>query len=128
MCAVTESLDRRYDAVRPHLTERQRRVWLGAEARELGSGGVRIVAQAVGVSPDTVRRGRDELDDPAPLEVGRSRAPGGGRKRAEETQPGLVEALDALVEPQARGDPMAPLRWTCKFVAHAGRRAGQAAV
>jgi len=52
-----ESLVRRYDAVRPHLTERQRRVWLGAEARELGSGGVRIVADAVGVSPDTVRRG-----------------------------------------------------------------------
>jgi transposase len=114
MCAVMESLDRRYEAVRPNLTERQRRVWLGAEARELGSGGVRIVAQAVGVSPDTVRRGRDELDDPAPLEVGRSRAPGGGRKPAEEDQPGLVEALDALVEPQARGDPMSPLRWTCK--------------
>ncbi len=49
---------RRFDAVRPHLTERQRRVWLGAEARELGSGGVRIVAEAVRVSPDTIRRGR----------------------------------------------------------------------
>jgi hypothetical protein len=46
-----ESLARRYDAVRPHLTERQRRVWLGAEARELGTGGVRIVADAVGVIP-----------------------------------------------------------------------------
>jgi hypothetical protein len=114
MCAVMDSLQRRYDAVKPHLTERQRRVWLGAEARELGSGGVRVVAQAVGVSPDTVRRGRDELDDPRPLEVGRSRAPGGGRKRAEEVQPGLLEALDALVEPEARGDPVSPLRWTCK--------------
>jgi transposase len=114
MSPVVESLARRYDAVKPHLTERQRRVWLGAEARELGSSGVRTVAEAVGVSPDTVRRGRDELDDPQPLEVGRSRAPGGGRKRAEDTDPGLVEALDKLIEPETRGDPMTPLRWTCK--------------
>jgi hypothetical protein len=117
VCAVSpvaESLVCRYDAVKPHLTERQRRVWLGVEARELGSGGVRIVADAVGVSPDTVRRGRDELDDPQPLEVGRSRAPGGGRRRAEARDPGLVGALDELVDPESRGDPMTPLRWTCK--------------
>ncbi len=114
MSPVRESLARRYDAVRPHLTERQCRVWLGAEARELGSGGVRVVADAVGVSPDTVRRGRDELDDPQPLEVGRSRVPGGGRKRAAELDPGLVGALDKLVDPESRGDPMTPLRWTAK--------------
>ena len=114
MSPVMESLARRYDAVRPHLTERQRRVWLGAEARELGSSGVKIVADAVRVSPDTVRRGRDELDDPQPLEVGRSRAPGGGRTRAEQRDPGLAEALDNLVDPESRGDPMTPLRWTCK--------------
>jgi transposase len=109
-----DSLARRYGAVKPHLTERQRRVWLGAEARELGSSGVRVVADAVGVSPDTVRRGRDELDDPQPMEVGRSRTPGGGRKRAEELDSGLVDALDKLVDPESRGDPMTPLRWTCK--------------
>jgi hypothetical protein len=114
MSSVADSLVRRYDAVKPHLTERQRRVWLGAEARELGSSGVRIVADAVGVAPDTVRRGRDELDDPQPLEVGRSRAPGGGRQRADVRDPGLVGALDKLVDPESRGDPMTPLRWTCK--------------
>ena len=114
MSPIMESLARRYDAVKPHLTERQRRVWLGAEARELGSSGVKIVAEAVRVSPDTVRRGRDELDDPQPLEVGRSRASGGGRKRADEADPGLVDALDELVDPESRGDPMTPLRWTCK--------------
>jgi hypothetical protein len=114
MSPLAESLARRYDAVRPHLTERQRRVWLGAEARELGSAGVRVVADAVGVSPDTVRRGREELDDPQPLEVGRSRVPGGGRKRAGELDPGLADALDKLVDPETRGDPMTPLRWTSK--------------
>lgn len=110
MDTVAESLVRRYDHVAPHLSERQRRLWLGVEVRELGRGGVGVVADAVQVSPDTVRRGRDELDDPQPLEVGRSRAAGGGRKRAEELQPGLVAALDTLVEPESRGDPMTPLR------------------
>lgn len=114
MSSLADSLVRRYEAVRPHLTERQRRVWLGAEAREVGPGGVRVVAEAVGVSPDTVRRGRDELDDPQPLEVGRSRAGGGGRKRAEQHDPGLLDALNQLVDPASRGDPMSPLRWTCK--------------
>jgi hypothetical protein len=114
MSAIAESLVRRYDLVKAHLSERQRRVWLGAEARELGRSGVAVVAAAAGVSRDTVRRGRDELDDPQSLEVGRSRIPGGGRKRAEVLAPGLVEALDALVEPESRGDPMTPLRWTSK--------------
>ena len=114
MSPVVESLVGRYDAIRPHLSERQRRLWLGVEARELGKSGVRIVAQAVQVSPDTVRRGREELDDPQPLEVERSRVPGGGRKRAVEHDPGLVEALDKLVDPESRGDPMTPLRWTAK--------------
>ncbi len=114
MDAVAESLVRRYDHVKVHLSERQRRVWLGAEARELGRAGVRVVAAAVQVSPDTVRRGRDELEDPQPLAVGRSRAAGAGRKPAVELQPGLVQALDALVEPESRGDPMTPLRWTAK--------------
>jgi hypothetical protein len=122
MSAVMESLERRYDAIRPHLTERQRRIWLGSEARELGSGGVMVVAEAVRVSPDTVRRGRDELDDPQPLPVGRSRGAGGGRKRAEEHDPDLPAALDKLVDPDSRGDPMTPLRWTSKSLR---RLAGQ---
>ncbi len=109
-----ESLGRRFDRIRPHLSERQRRVWLGSEAREYGPGGVRIVAEAAGVSPDTVRRGRSELDDLQPLPVGRSRGAGGGRKRAEEHDPDLVAALDALIDPETRGDPMTPLRWTSK--------------
>jgi len=108
------TLGRRYAALRPHLGEAQRRLWLGVEAAELGPGGVAVVAGATGVATDTVRRGRVEAaggDVPSP---GRSRKPGGGRKRAEELDPGLVPALEALVDPVTRGDPMSPLRWTCK--------------
>jgi len=89
-------------------------LWLGAEARELGSAGVVLVARAVGVAAETVRRGREELDDPAPPPVGVSRRAGGGRKRAEAHDPELVAALERLVDPESRGDPMSPLRWTCK--------------
>src|SRR5437660_9101659 len=118
MSVDQESLARRYGAIRPHLTERQRRLWLGNEARELGSGGARIVFEATGVAIDTILRGREELDDPQPLQVGRSRGPGGGRKRAEVLDPQLATDLDALVEPETRGDPMNPLRWTTKSLAH----------
>jgi Rhodopirellula transposase DDE domain len=114
MSDAVESLASRFEVLKPHLNERQRRLWLGAEARELGSGGVGIVAQAVGVAGDTVRRGRAELEEPQALPYPRSRKPGGGRKRAEEGDPGLVAALDKLVDPVTRGDPMSPLRWTSK--------------
>jgi len=97
----------------PHLDERQRRLLMGAEARALGHGGIRLVARAAGVREATVSLGVDELDAGAePL--GRARRSGGGRKRAADLDPGLVPALLALVEPGERGDPMSPLRWTIK--------------
>ncbi len=100
-------------AIFPHLDERQRRLLMGAEARALGHGGIRLVARAAGVREATVSLGVDELESGAePL--GRARRPGGGRKRAAEVDPGLVPALLALVEPEERGDPMSPLRWTTK--------------
>ena len=100
-------------AIFPHLDERQRRLLMGAEARALGHGGIRLVARAAGVREATVALGVDELDSGAgPL--GRARRPGGGRKRAADLDPGLRPALLALVEPHERGDPMSPLRWTVK--------------
>jgi hypothetical protein len=113
MVEVREQLVAKFQAILPHLDERQRRLVLGAEARALGHGGIRAVAQAAGVREATVALGVDELDaGPAPL--GRTRKPGGGRKRATELDPGLRPALLALVEPDERGDPMSPLRWTTK--------------
>lgn len=103
----------KFEAIFPHLDERQRRLLMGAEARVLGHGGVRAVARAAGVRAATVSLGVDELESGAgPL--GRVRRPGGGRKKASDVDPGLRPALLALVEPQERGDPMSPLRWTTK--------------
>src|SRR5947208_13277236 len=103
----------KFAVIFPHLDERQRRLLLGAEARALGHGGIRLVARAAGVREATVSLGVSELDSGAePL--GRARRPGGGRKRAADTDPGLRPALLALVEPDERGDPMSPLRWTAK--------------
>lgn len=97
----------------PHLDERQRRLLLAAEARALGHGGIRRVARAAGAREATISAGITELESgEAPL--GRVRRPGGGRKRVTDTDPGLVPALLALVEPDPRGDPESPLRWTTK--------------
>ncbi|MFI5977808.1 ISAzo13 family transposase [Streptomyces sp. NPDC051452] len=103
----------KFEVLFPHLDERQRRLLMGAEARILGHGGIRAVARAARVSETTVRKGMDELEaGEEPL--GRVRRPGGGRKKAADLDPGLVPALLALVEPDERGDPMSPLRWTVK--------------
>ncbi|GAA3113087.1 hypothetical protein GCM10020001_113540 [Nonomuraea salmonea] len=97
------------------MNERQRRLVMGQEARLLGHGGVRTVAAVAGVSETTVRAGVFELEAGVdPLPDGRVRRRGGGRKAAEAQDPNLVPALLALVEPDERGDPMSPLRWTTK--------------
>jgi DDE family transposase len=110
---VGEPVARRYAVLRPHLDERQRRLMLAAEAAELGRGGITLVAAATGVHPDTVAKGVRELEGGAEPSA-RVRAPGGGRKPAAETDPGLGPALEALVAPQTRGDPESPLVWTTK--------------
>lgn len=98
----------------PHLDERQRRLLLGAEARALGHGGIRAVARAAQVAQTTVSRGVSDLDAGAATPLGRTRRRGGGRKRLVDLDPGLRPALLALVEPDQRGDPTSPLRWTTK--------------
>jgi transposase len=86
---------------------------MGAEARALGHGGIRLVARAAGVREATVSAGVYELEAGGePL--GRARRPGGGRKKTADLDPGLRPALLALVEPDERGDPMSPLRWTTR--------------
>jgi hypothetical protein len=102
-----------FGAVLPHLDEAQRRIFSGGVAEMLGHGGITAVADMSGLARTTVQRGA--LAVRTGVEVSdRVRMPGAGRKPAEVAQPGLVEALDALVEPESRGDPMCPLRWTTR--------------
>jgi hypothetical protein len=104
-----------FTAILPHLNERQRRLLLGAAARALGRGGPARVTKASGASRPTVDAGIRELAQPGgPEHSGRVRRPGAGRRRLVERDPGLLGALDRLVDPDTRGDPESPLRWTCK--------------
>jgi hypothetical protein len=99
------------------MDERRRRQWAAAEARELGWGGVSLVARATGLSRPTITAGMRDLEQPPQqrmLDAARVRRPGGGRKRLAVTDPDLLTALEALIDPVTRGDPESPLRWTCK--------------
>ena len=108
-----ETVASKYAALRPHLDERQRRLLLGVEAQQWGRGGIKAIVAATGAHPDTVARGVRELEGLAQPSA-RVRAPGGGRKKLAEHDPGLAAKLQALVEPETRGDPMSPLVWTTK--------------
>jgi hypothetical protein len=116
---VIKRIRRKYRALEPELDERRRRQWAAAEARDLGWGGVTAVAEATGLSRTTINAGMKELTLPAKrraAEAMRVRRPGGGRRPLSETDPGLLAALEALIEPATRGDPESPLRWTCKSI------------
>lgn len=104
----------KYTAIVSDLDECARRRWGAAEARSLGWGGIEAVAAATGMSDRTIRSGVRELEDPESSPAWQQRRPGGGRKRREWEQPQLVELLQRLVDSGTRGDPMSPLRWTCK--------------
>lgn len=110
---VRAALTAKLAEILPHLDERQRRLMLGAEARSLGHGGIKIVAEAAGVAVGTVARGARQLRAGV-RPLGRARGIGGGRKTAVKIMPNLRKALLALVKPDMRGDPMSPLRWTTK--------------
>jgi hypothetical protein len=109
-----EVIRTKYEALSPAMNERSRRLWAATEAAALGRGGIAVVMRASGLAFNTVRRGMREMRQKRPLPPDRVRLPGGGRKKATALHPGLVRALDRLVEPATRGDPESPLRWTCK--------------
>ena len=116
--AVLADIAVRYERVRPHLNERQRRLWAGNEALSLGWGGIGAVANVLKMATGTISKGKAELTDGAPSfeepATHQIRQPGAGRKRVEDKDPGLLDALDLLVDPVTRGDPTSPLRWTSK--------------
>lgn len=105
------ALRAKFDQFLPHLDERRRRIYLASEAAALGHGGIALVAAASGASATTIARGIAELSG-RPLPSGRIRAPRAGRKPVTVTDPGLLPALETLIEPTTRGDPVSPLHWT----------------
>lgn len=112
-------IEAKYRALRSRLDEATLRLWAATEARSVGHGGVTVVAKATGLSRTTIYAGLKELNGEAATtgEEGaatRRRAIGGGRKKLIEKDASLLHDVDALVEPSTRGDPMSPLRWTCK--------------
>lgn len=114
---ITKEVRRRYQLLLPEMDERMRRQWAAVEAQSLGWGGITTVAHATGLSYPTIAAGLAELDLPAEqrrTEACRIRRPGGGRHSLSQSDPQLLVQLEALIEPATRGDPEAPLRWTCK--------------
>ncbi|PTY02417.1 ISAzo13 family transposase [Verrucomicrobia bacterium LW23] len=122
------AIARRFELMRGRLDERQIREFAAVEARVWGYGGVHAVARATGLAINTVRRGVADVSQPpgAEGEKGsgrgtRVRQAGAGRRKLRDKDPALVGDLDALVAPFSRGDPMRPLRWTCKSVRQLAR-------
>jgi transposase len=120
--SVTQAIESKYASLKPVLDERARRLWAAVEARSIGRGGISRVSEATGLSRVTIRAGLKEIGHPHPAwageaDAGRIRRPGGGRKPLVDQDTRLLATLESLVDPVTRGDPMSPLRWTCKSAA-----------
>ncbi len=111
--ALEAILVEKFSAVSSVLDERGRRLWAAAESRVIGYGGDSVVSSATGLARETIRGGRSEIEAGGQLS-NRIRRPGAGRPFLRDSQPGLEAALERLVDPETRGDPVSPLRWTCK--------------
>jgi len=113
----------KYERLKPHLGERGKRLWAANEALSFGPGGVRAVAEALHMSAKTVLEGKRELQSgsghgDSGVAAGRQRHPGGGRKSALQKHPQLLQAIEQIVDPATRGDPVAALKWTSKSLGH----------
>lgn len=105
---------KRYEALSPFLDEKQRRLYVAAEAMAYGEGGITKISETLGVTSNTITKGIKELKNTEMIEVDRTRKPGGGRKRNVDTDPSLRSDLEKLVDPATRGEPDSPLKWTNK--------------
>src|SRR3954471_2486585 len=114
--AIEPEVRARSEKLAPFLNERTRRLAAAAEAATIGRGGIARVSPATGTSQRAIASGLAQLKPPDDLDAGRIRRPGGGRKRAVETDTTLRADLERLIDPVTRGDPESPLRWTCKSI------------
>jgi len=116
---IVENIKSKYESLGPYLNEKSSRIWAAVEAISLGRGGITMVASAVGLSRTTIHAGINEVKAEKPVKPvedikPRIRQPGGGRKKVKDNDPGLLSDLELLLEPVTRGEPVSPLRWTCK--------------
>ncbi len=111
--ALEAAIVGKFAAIAPVLDERARRLWAATESRAIGYGGDALVSAATGLARETIRNGRREIEHGVDV-TGRVRRAGAGRPGIAQSQPGIKEALEQLVDPLTRGDPTSPLRWTCK--------------
>src|SRR5258708_29974881 len=111
----------KFRSLGPLFDERSRRQWAAAEAIAYGWGGIQAVSQATGLSPNTIRKGQQELaargkssNTRLPMRLRRA---GGGRQKKTVSDPNLSGALESLLDPVTRGEPETPVRWTSKSTA-----------
>ena len=115
MDATQRKLKTKLSILLPALNEKQRRLLLGAEAISLGYGGIALLSEMTGVSHHTIRRGILEIER-GEAKAEQIRLRGAGRKKLVNSSPEICKLIEELIEPDTRGDPEAPLRWTCKSV------------
>ena len=114
---IEKQLADKYADILAFLDEKQKRIVLAGDAILLGRGGVSIVSRASKISRPTIHRGIKELsEDQNEVSLGRTRSSGAGRKKAIEQDPKLITAVKKIIEPNTRGDPETPLKWTCKSI------------
>ena len=111
-------LKEKYNAIESCLNEKGKRLWAAVEATAYGRGGFNAVCIATGLSTATLSKGMKELQAGDYSKTNKVREPGGGRKKISQKSPQLLEALERLVDPTAKGDPESHLRWTSKSVRH----------
>jgi hypothetical protein len=111
---IVQWIESKYRGLQDELSEFTRRRWAAVEAVSLGRGGLTAVSAATGLAHSTIRRGIRELNSGSAPPGARERRPGAGRKRIDVVDPNIKVSLERLVEPESRGDPQSPLRWTCK--------------
>lgn len=118
-CLSEQDVKSKYEVLFPIMNEQVKRLWAATEANTIGYGGLSIVSRATGLSRSTIASGTQEIEEaadgiPSPPKDQKIRCSGGGRKPISQDDPSVVITLESLVDPVTRGDPMSPLRWTCK--------------